>query len=136
MSTPPNVCRHCGEGAREGDSFVRLYCGNDSGDVHSTCQQAWQEAAEARARAALGFSPLIGLFDRHFPLLYVIEEARPDDVSDARWDVAMRGLRTFLATGGADEALRLRWSHDELFGVPAGVGSRRPLRRGAADRRE
>jgi hypothetical protein len=60
---------------------------------------------------------LAGLFDRHFPLLYDIEQARPHDVNDAQWDVSMRGLRTFLATGKADEALRLGWPHDELFGV-------------------
>jgi len=30
----------------------------------------------------------------------------------------MRGLRTFLATGRADEALRLGWTKDELFRVP------------------
>jgi hypothetical protein len=118
VSTPPNTCRHCGGGARECDAFVRLYCGNDSGDVHTSCQPAWREAEEARAGAALGLDPLSGLFDRHLPLLYDMEEARPYDVEDAGWDVAMRGLRTFLATGGADEALRLGWSHDELFAVP------------------
>jgi hypothetical protein len=118
VSTPPNICRHCGEGAREGDVFVRLYCGDDSGDVHTSCQPAWREAEEARARAALGPGPLTDLFDRHFPLLYDIDEARPHDVSDSQWDVAMRGLRTFLATDGADEALRVGWSQDELFGVP------------------
>ena len=117
-STPPGVCRHCGNGAREGDSFVRLYCGDDSGDVHNSCQPAWREAEEARAGAALGLGPLTRLFDRHFPLLYDIEEARPDDVNDAQWDVAMRGLRTFLATGGADEALSFGWTGDELFRVP------------------
>jgi hypothetical protein len=30
----------------------------------------------------------------------------------------MRGLRAFLAAGHADEALRIGWSHDELFRVP------------------
>jgi hypothetical protein len=118
VSTPPNICRHCGEGAREGEAFVRLCCGDDSGDVHTSCQPAWREAEEARAGAALGLGPLTGLFDRHFPLLYDIEEARPHDVNDAGWDVAMRGLRTFLATGGADEALRLGWTKGELFRVP------------------
>jgi hypothetical protein len=118
VSTPPNICRHCGEGAREGDVFVRLYCGDDSGDVHASCQPAWREAAETKACAALGLGPLTGLFDRHFPLLYDIEEARPDDVNDAQWDVAMRGLRTFLATGRPDEALRLGWTKDELYAVP------------------
>jgi hypothetical protein len=118
VSTPPNICRHCGEGVREGDAFVRLYCGDDSGDVHTSCQPAWREAAETEAGVALGLGPLTGLFDRHFPLLYYIDEARPHDVNDAGWDVAMRGLRTFLATGGADEALRLGWTKDELFRIP------------------
>ena len=118
VSTPPNICRHCGEGARQGDIFVRLYCGDDSGDVHTSCQPAWREAEEAKAHVALGLSRLTSLPDRHFPLLYDIEEARPDDVSDAQWGVAMRGLRTFLAMGGADEALRLGWPYEELFEVP------------------
>ena len=118
VSTPLGVCRRCGEGAREGDVFVRLYCGDDSGDVHTSCQPEWQEAEDASARAALGLGPLTGPFDRHFPLLYDIEEARPDDVNDAQWDVAMRGLRTFLATGGADDALRLGWTKSDLFRVP------------------
>ena len=30
----------------------------------------------------------------------------------------MSGVRTFLATGGADEAMRLGWPHEELFTVP------------------
>jgi hypothetical protein len=118
VSTPLNICRHCGGGAREGDVFVRLYCGDDSGDVHTFCQPAWREAAEAKGCVALGLGPLTGLFDRHFPLLYDIEEARPHDVNDAGWDVAMRGLRTFLATGKADDALRLGWTEGELFRVP------------------
>jgi hypothetical protein len=118
VSTPPNICRHCGEGAQEDDIFVRLYCGDDSGDVHTSCQPAWREAAEAKACVALGLGPLTGLFDRHFPLLYDIEEARPHDVGDAQWDVAMRGLRTLLATGRADDALRLGWTKGELFRVP------------------
>ena len=53
-STPLGVCRNCGEGAREGDGFVRLHCGDDSGDVHTSCQPTSQEAEEARAHAALG----------------------------------------------------------------------------------
>jgi hypothetical protein len=118
VSTPPNICRHCGEGAQEDHIFVRLYCGDDSGDVHTSCQPAWRQAEEAKASAALGLGPLTGLFDRHFPLLCDIEEARPRDVNDAGWDVAMRGLRAFLAVGGADDALRLGWTKDELFRVP------------------
>jgi hypothetical protein len=117
-STPPGVCRHCGEGTREGEVFVRLYCGDDNGDVHTSCQPACREAEEARASAALELGPLTGLFDRHFPLLYDIEEARPHDVNDAGWDVAMRGLRTFLATGYGDEAERLGCTEDELYAVP------------------
>ena len=118
VSTPLGVCRHCGEGARENDPFVHLRCGDDSGDVHTSCQPAWREADETKACASLGLGPLTGLFDRHFPLLCDIEEARPHDVNDAGWDVAMRGLRTFLATGRAHEALRLGWTKGELFRVP------------------
>jgi hypothetical protein len=118
VSTPPNICRQCGDGARQGDVFVRMYCGEDNGDVHTSCETAWRKAEEAKARADLGLVPLTGIFDRHFPLLYDIEDARPDDVNDAQWDVAMRGLRAFLAVGGADEALRLGWTKERLFRVP------------------
>jgi hypothetical protein len=118
VSTPPDVCRHCGEGAREGDVFVRLFCGDDSGDVHASCQPAWQEVEETKARAALGLTPLTDPLDRHLPLLCDIEEARPPDATDAQWDAAMSGVRAFLASGRADEALRLGWPHDELFAVP------------------
>jgi hypothetical protein len=117
-STPRDVCRHCGERERAGDVFVRLFCGDDSGDVHASCQPAWQEAEEAKARAALGLTPLTDPLGRHLLLLHNIEEARPPDATDPQWDAAMRGLRTFLATDGADEALRLGWSQDELFAVP------------------
>ena len=117
-STPPGVCRHCGDGAREGDIFVRLYCGDDSGDVHASCQQAWRKSEETRAHAALGLAPLPSVPDRHLNLLSRVEEARPPDVNRAQWDEAMRGLRTFLATGQADEALSHGWPEDELFWVP------------------
>jgi hypothetical protein len=56
VSTPPDICSHCGEGVREDDVFVRLHCGDDSGDVHISCQPAWRKAEEARAHAALGLS--------------------------------------------------------------------------------
>ena len=118
VSTPPDVCRHCGEGAREGDVFVRLFCGDDSGDIHTVCQPAWQEAEETKARAALGLTPLTDQLDRHLPLLCDIEEARPPDATDVQWDAAMSGVRRFLATGDADEAMRLGWPHEELFTVP------------------
>jgi hypothetical protein len=44
------------------------------------------------------------------------EDAKPPDAT--QWGVAIRGLRVFIATGGADKALGLGWSHDELFAVP------------------
>jgi hypothetical protein len=46
------------------------------------------------------------------------EATRPPDVSDACWQAALRGLQAFVAGGRCDEALRLGWSHDELFGAP------------------
>jgi hypothetical protein len=117
-STPPGVCRHCGNGAREGDIFVRLYCGDDSGDVHASCQVALREAEEVKAYAALGLVPLPSVPEYHLNLLLRIERAKPNNVNEAQWEEAMRGLRTFLATGHADEALRLGWPEDELFCVP------------------
>ena len=117
-STPPGVCRHCGNGAREGDIFVRLYCGDDSGDVHASCQVALREAEEVKAHAALGLVPLPSVPEHHLNLLLRIERAKPNNVNEAQWEEAMRGLRTFLATGHADEALRLGWPEDELFRVP------------------
>jgi hypothetical protein len=116
--SPPDVCRYCGEGAREGDVFVHLYCGADSGDVHASCESAWRQAEEAKACVALGFAPLIDPLDRHRALLRDIEKARPPDAADAQWDAAMRGLRTFLAAGHGDEAERLGWPKDGLYNVP------------------
>jgi hypothetical protein len=55
--------------------------------------------------------------ERHLNLLSRIEGVRPPDANNVQWDTAMRGLRTFLATGQADEALSLGWPHDELFRV-------------------
>jgi hypothetical protein len=52
------------------------------------------------------------------PLLDSLEEARPPDVADAQWNAAMSGLRAFLVSGHADEALRLGWPPDELYRVP------------------
>ena len=57
-STPPGVCRHCGNGAREGDIFVRLYCGDDSGDVHASCQAALREAEEVKSSRRPGAGPI------------------------------------------------------------------------------
>lgn len=46
------------------------------------------------------------------------EAARPPDVSDDRWQAALRGLSAFVAGGWADQAERLGWTRDELFRVP------------------
>ena len=36
-------------------------------------------------------------------------DRRPPDVGEAHWRTALIGLRTFVASGQADEALRLGW---------------------------
>jgi hypothetical protein len=117
-STPAGVCRHCGEGVREADVFVRLYCGDDSGDVHTSCQPTWRKTEEARARAALGLGPLPELSDRHQSFLAAVEFSPPPDVSAEHWRTAMRGLEAFLLAGHGDEAERLGWPRDELYCVP------------------
>jgi hypothetical protein len=48
----------------------------------------------------------------------VLRAVRPPDVTDAHWEVAIRGLRAFLAAGHGDEAERLGWPKDELYAVP------------------
>ena len=53
-SSPPGVCAHCGEGERSEDPFVRLFVGNDRGDVHASCHPAWLAEREAEACRALG----------------------------------------------------------------------------------
>jgi hypothetical protein len=65
-----------------------------------------------------GRSPLDLARERHRPLLEDVDERRPPDVTDDRWQEAIDGLWVFLASGHADEALRLGWSRDELFAVP------------------
>ena len=101
---------------------------------HTSCESTWREAEEARASAARGFGPLTGLFDRHFALLYNIEEARPHDVDDAQWDVAMSGLRTFLATVGLTNRCALA-GPKASFSSSAVVDPNLSLRRWAAHRR-
>ena len=49
----------------------------------------------------------------------VLRAPRPPDVTEAHWEVALRGLRSFLANGHGDEAERLGWLKDELYAVPA-----------------
>jgi hypothetical protein len=56
--------------------------------------------------------------ERHRPLLDGVDEQRPPDVADDRWQEAIDGLWVFAASGLANEALRLGWPHDELFAVP------------------
>ena len=53
-SSPPGVCAHCGDGERSEDPFVRLFVGNDRGDVHASCHPAWVAEREAEACRALG----------------------------------------------------------------------------------
>jgi hypothetical protein len=42
----------------------------------------------------------------------------PPDVGEAHWRTALIGLRRFVASGLADEALCLGWTADELYAVP------------------
>jgi len=46
------------------------------------------------------------------------EATRPPDVSDARWQAALRGLQAFVAGGWGEKAERLGWPRDELYAVP------------------
>jgi hypothetical protein len=48
----------------------------------------------------------------------VLQAPRPPDVNNPQWEVAMKGLRSFIERGHGDEALRLGWPHSELFAVP------------------
>jgi hypothetical protein len=48
----------------------------------------------------------------------VLRAPRPPDVSDGHWEVALRGLRSFIELGYAAEAERLGWPRDELYAVP------------------
>jgi hypothetical protein len=46
------------------------------------------------------------------------EATRPPDVSDARWQAALRGLQAFVASGWGDRAEAAGWTRDELYAVP------------------
>ena len=46
------------------------------------------------------------------------EATRPPDVSDARWQAALRGLQAFVAGGWGDQAEAAGWTRDELYAVP------------------
>ena len=54
-SSPPGVCAHCGDGPRPEDPFVLLFVGNDRGEVHASCHEAWQAERKREAMTALGF---------------------------------------------------------------------------------
>jgi hypothetical protein len=56
--------------------------------------------------------------ERHAPSLREVKAAKPEDVDAHQWRRAIEGLESFLLSGWGDEALRLGWSHDELFCVP------------------
>ena len=60
ISSSPGVCVHCVDGERADDNFVRLFVGNDRGDVHASCHPAWLAEREAEARRALGLEPRTG----------------------------------------------------------------------------
>jgi hypothetical protein len=48
----------------------------------------------------------------------VLRAQQPPDVTAPQWEAALRGLRSFIELGHADEALRLGWPRDELYAVP------------------
>ena len=56
-SSPPGVCAYCGDGPRSEDLFVRLFVGNDRGEVHALCHAVWLTEREAEARRALRITP-------------------------------------------------------------------------------
>ena len=48
----------------------------------------------------------------------VLQAPQPPDVRDGEWEAALRGLRSFIELGYAEEALRLGWARDQLFAIP------------------
>ena len=77
------------------------------------------EKLEAVLRpGADGRSNLQQARERHASFLREVKAAKPADVDNRAWQRAIEGLESFLFSGWADEALRLGWSHDELFRVP------------------
>jgi hypothetical protein len=48
----------------------------------------------------------------------VLRAPRPPDITVPQWEVALRGLRSFIELGYAAEAQRLGWPRDELYAVP------------------
>jgi hypothetical protein len=56
--------------------------------------------------------------DARWPRRKGFEATRPPDVSDARWQAALRGLQAFVAGGWGDRAEAAGWTRDELYRVP------------------
>jgi hypothetical protein len=56
-SSPIGHCALCGGGKREDDPFVRVFVGEDRGDLHAGCYRAWVALRESEARAALSIDP-------------------------------------------------------------------------------
>ena len=56
-SSPIGQCPLCGGGKREDDRFVRVFVGEDRGDLHAGCYPAWVALRESEARAALSIDP-------------------------------------------------------------------------------
>ena len=69
------------------------------------------------------------------PILDAVSAARPPDVGDRQWKIALKGLEAFLADGHGAEAERLGWPPNELYWRPTSLGARRTVRRWTADRR-
>jgi hypothetical protein len=57
VSSPPNICAHCGGGPQSEDAFVLMFVGDNRADVHGSCHAAWLAKREAAARKALGVEP-------------------------------------------------------------------------------
>ena len=43
---------------------------------------------------------------------------RPPDITDDRWQAALRGLQAFVAGGWAEKAEAAGWTRDELYAAP------------------
>jgi hypothetical protein len=90
VSSPLDVCKHCGGSPKPDDPFVQMFVGDDSGAVHHGCWEAWQEAEDAKARLALGFS------------------AAPAPEPEPDWGLAFNSLRKQLEGNVSQEEARLR----------------------------
>ncbi len=73
------------------------------------------DARKAEVSAFLHPDVVRGRLDAEAELL---QATPPPDVNNARWETAIKGLRSFIERGHGDEALRLGWPHGELFAVP------------------